>query len=234
MYDDIFRQVPDHRRLIRKEDLNLISKLNETKLGIVKRYLKSSTVFAEFAPGDCTFSIKISKHVGHVYGMDISNQWGETDCTSGNFELIIYDGYNLDRIHDNSIDIVFSDQLIEHLHPDDTVLHFKLVHRILKDGGKYIFNTPHSFSGPHDVSRYFSDESKGLHLKEWTYSELKDLFMALQFSRLHTYWYGRGIKIPMPYSYFSILEKIFILFPRRYSRFFGKYLVPTILCMAQK
>ena len=75
-------------------------------------------------------------------------------------------------IDEESLDIVFSDQLIEHFHPEETELHFRLVNRILKKGGKYIFRTPHALTGPHDISKYFCDEPEGFHLKEWTFSEL--------------------------------------------------------------
>ena len=94
--------------------------------------------------------------------------------TPRNFELIVYDGYEL-PIPDNTIDVVFSDQLIEHFHPDDTLFHFRLVRRILKPGGVYVFRTPHGFSGPHDISQYFCHSAKGFHLKEWTYVELSRL-----------------------------------------------------------
>jgi len=83
------------------------------------------------------------------------------------------------------------DQFIEHLHPDDVLLHFQLAHRLLRPGGKYIFATPHRFSGPHDISRLFSDVPQGFHLKEWTYRELAAVVKAARFSRWHSYRLGR-------------------------------------------
>ena len=80
---------------------------------------------------------------------------------------MVYDGYTL-PLDDACHDVVFSDQLIEHLHPEDTELHFGLVHRLLAPGGTYLFRTPHALCGPHDVSRWFSDTPQGFHLKEWT------------------------------------------------------------------
>ena len=157
MYDDLFSQVPDYPRLTRREDKELTVRANKPKLALVSRFLDKSTVFAEFAPSDCRFAVEVAKYVKYVYGIDISDQKGQTNNMPDNFKLIIYDGYDLGEIEDNSIDIIFSDQLIEHLYPKDTKFHFELAYRILKKGGKYIFCTPHAFSGPHDISKYFSD-----------------------------------------------------------------------------
>jgi SAM-dependent methyltransferase len=104
--------------------------------------------------------------------------------------LVVYDGYHLD-LPDHCADLLFSYQFIEHLHPDDVLLHFQLAHRLLRPGGKYIFATPHRFSGPHDISRLFSDVPQGFHLKEWTYRELAAVVKAARFSRWHSYRLGR-------------------------------------------
>lgn len=84
------------------------------------------------------------------------------------------DGVNLDLFEpSNFYDVVVSDQVLEHLHPDDLERHFKSVLTILKPGGRYIFNTPHCYLGPHDVSQVFEcDEPHGMHLKEYTFLEM--------------------------------------------------------------
>jgi 2-polyprenyl-3-methyl-5-hydroxy-6-metoxy-1,4-benzoquinol methylase len=171
MYDELFQKVPDHPRLTVRSSEQLTRSENKNKLKLIKKLLNPDTVFLEFAPGDCRFAFETAKYVRKVYGVDISDQIGEVDKLPENFNLIIYDGYQLDGIEANSIDLIFSDQFIEHLHPDDTFLHFELAFSLLKPGGKYIFRTPHAFSGPYDVSMYFSDIPQGFHLKEWTYSE---------------------------------------------------------------
>jgi hypothetical protein len=131
MYDELFSKVPDHIRLKTRDSNMLSSKAIEGKYAIVKKFINASDTFAEFAPGDCRFSFAISKLVKFVYGIDISDQRNLSDTIPENFKLIIYDGYNLNEIEDESVDFVFSDQLIEHLHPEDTELHFKLAHRKL-------------------------------------------------------------------------------------------------------
>src|SRR5262245_59143349 len=139
MYGDLFNQVPDHPRLTQRNDEQLTRAANKSKLEIVSDFLNKSNVFVEFAPGDCRFAIEVAKYVKNVYAVDISDQRSQTDDMPKNFRLIEYDGYSLKEIEENSVDIIFSYNLIEHLHPEDTELHFELAYHILKHGGKYVF-----------------------------------------------------------------------------------------------
>jgi hypothetical protein len=236
MYEELFRKVPDHSRLTRRNSEQLTAMANKDKLSIIHKLLDNSDVYIEFAPGDCKFAFEVAKHVKNVYGIDISDQRSNpTDNVPENFKLIIYDGYDLNEIESNSIDIVFSDQLIEHLHPEDTKLHFELVHRILKIGGKYVFRTPHSFTGPHDISGYFCDEPECFHLKEWTYIEIKTLLMDLKYSDFRTQWFRKGIGLRLPYNYFALCEKFLSIFPKRYmNNKVSRFLFPSLCGIAIK
>ncbi len=234
MYDQLFKQVPDHPRLTSREDMQSSFRNNQSKLSIIKSLTDKSTVFVEFAPGDCKFASEVARHARQVYGIDISDQRSLNETVPENFKLIIYDGYILDLMNDNSVDIVFSDQFIEHLHPDETRDHFKLAYKILKDGGRYIFRTPHAFSGPHDVSQYFCYEPEGFHLKEWTYTELIKMLNEIGYSQIFSYWSARGIKIKMVNRYFETCEKALAFLPKRHIRFCSKVAIPTILIAAIK
>ncbi len=234
MYNDLFSKVPDHPRLRRREDKQKTIQANRKKFAFISRYLNKSVVFMEFAPGDCKFALEVARYVKFVYAVDISDQRSKDDKAPDNFKLIIYDGYSLNEIEANSVDIIFSDQLIEHFHPEDTEHHFRLAYNILKKGGKYAFLTPHGFTGPHDVSQYFSDVPECFHLKEWTYTELRKLLKGIGYLRINSYWYAKRIKIKMPYLYFIILEMVLGLFPKKYIRFFCRYLIPLIYCVVIK
>lgn len=98
----------------------------------------------------------------------------------------ISDGVHLDQYTmPNYYDVVISNQVIEHLHPNDTLEHFRGVNHILKNGGRYIFDTPHRFSGPCDLSRVFKyNHSIGMHLKEYTFSEIKALLRMAGFQEI--------------------------------------------------
>jgi SAM-dependent methyltransferase len=233
MYDTLFAQVPDHPRLKCQENSNKIAQENTRKLKLIKEFINPETVFVEFAPGDCRFSVSICDRVKFVYGVDISNQRGQFVPLPENFKLIIYDGYCL-GMQENFADVVFSDQLIEHLHPDDTELHFRLVRKILKPQGVYIFRTPHRFSGPHDVSRYFSDEAEGFHLKEWTYGEIEKVLSDLKYSSWSGYWDAKGIRIKMPFTYFVSIEYVLSVIPKKLRKIASRYFLPCISIVAVK
>jgi len=234
MYDELYSKVPDHPRLHRRESTLLTEDKNRNKLSLVHGLLNRSKVFVEFAAGDCRFAAELAKYVKYVYGIDISDQRNPAHRFPKNFSLIVYDGYELNEIESESVDVVFSDQLIEHFHPEDTKLHFKLVHRLLKPGGKYVFRTPHSLSGPHDISQYFSDEEECFHLKEWTYIEIQTILMDLKYSQFCTRWCAKGVDIRMPYIFFAMCERILGLIPKKQVRIVAKCLMPSLYGIAVK
>ncbi|MDD5217273.1 MAG: class I SAM-dependent methyltransferase [Candidatus Omnitrophica bacterium] len=234
MYGSLLRQVPDHPRLTRRGDAPLLLREVRSKLVLVKRFLRPSSTFVEFAPGDCRFSMAVAKYVKRVWGVDISDQSIRSAKAPDNFRLIVYDGYTLEGIEEGSVDVIFSDQLIEHIHPEDTQLHFELAYRLLKEQGVYVFRTPHSFSGPHDISQYFSDEPQGFHLKEWTYRELKPLLKKAGFSRMNSYGQVKGVLFRTPYAGIELCERGLGVFPKRVIRMVAKYLIPSIDIVAMK
>lgn len=105
---------------------------------------------------------------------------------SPNLSWGVSDGIHLDHFESpHSFDVVISDQVIEHLHPDDVLYHFKSARNILAEGGRYIFSTPHRCAGPSDVSAVFRhNEPAGMHLHEYTYGELIKICARAGFSRV--------------------------------------------------
>lgn len=228
MYDEIFTKVPDHPRLTKRNSEELSATSNKSKLPLISKFMDKSKVFVEFAPGDCRFSLEVAEEFKWAYGVDISDQRHPNDRVAENFELILYDGYNLDSIEADSVDVVFSDQLIEHFHEDDTRHHYELVHRILRKGGRYVFRTPHILSGPHDISKYFSYEPEGFHLKEWTYSEMGAMLKDVGYSEFQTSWNSRLATIRITNAYFYMCEYIFSKVHKKYLRGVTKFFIPTL------
>lgn len=140
----------------------------------------------------------------------------------------------MDHMPEQSYDVVFSDQLIEHFHPEDTICHFYLVKRLLKERGTYIFRTPHLFRGPHDVSKYFSYSPEGFHLKEWTYTELQNMSMVVGFRRCKMFWMAKGLIVPLPNLYFCLVESVVKGFPLKLRRKISRFLLPTLYCIFKK
>jgi SAM-dependent methyltransferase len=234
MYDELFRAVPDHPRLTRRADRELTRKANESRFFVLDRFLSPATVFAEFGSGDCLFANEVARRVRSVYAIDISDQRGDGFQSPANFTLVTYDGYDPPAVEPESVDVCFSDELIEHLHPADTEAHLRHVLRLLKPGGVYVFRTPHAQSGPDDVSRYFSSVAEGFHLKEWTYSELLPVMRDLGFDRFETLWQARRLLARLPAGYFLSAERAMAACPSRLRTVPAKLLIPSICCVATK
>ncbi|MEH1970257.1 class I SAM-dependent methyltransferase [Nostoc sp.] len=111
----------------------------------------------------------------HVTDTPLNLSWGNSD------------GVHLDHFEPIEFyDLVVSNQVIEHFHPDDLITHFKSAYKILVNQGKYIFTTPHCHTGPHDMSLVFGyDDPQGMHLKEYTYSELNDSLKMAGYKRIY-------------------------------------------------
>lgn len=105
---------------------------------------------------------------------------------SETLEWGVTDGVHLDRFEPcRTWDYVVSNQVIEHLHPDDLVQHLLSAREILAEDGQYILQTPHRYRGPSDVSALFgADIACGMHLKEYTYREMIKALKSSGFGEL--------------------------------------------------
>jgi ubiquinone/menaquinone biosynthesis C-methylase UbiE len=137
--------------------------------------------FLEIGPGDCSLSLEVAKHVKTVYAVDVSSEISANSIAPNNFVLVISDGISI-PLEENSVDVVYSNQVMEHLHPDDAREQTQEVYRVLVPTGTYVCLTPNRLSGPYDVSRHFDTVATGFHLKEYTNTELERLFRDVGFS----------------------------------------------------
>jgi 2-polyprenyl-3-methyl-5-hydroxy-6-metoxy-1,4-benzoquinol methylase len=146
-----------------------------------------------------------------------------------NLQWGVSDGVHLDQFElAGHYDAVISNQVIEHVHPDDIVDHLIGVRKILAPGGTYILSTPHALAGPSDVSRVFGEETPlGMHLKEYTYRELDCLLNEAGFAQvLSPVRLPTGIRdllgerVPTvssrPYlAYLELVERLIAALPRQ-------------------
>ncbi len=234
MYDELFAKVPDHPRLTLRESAAELRVRIGKKLALCRRFVTPKTHFVEFGAGDCALSVALSRYAARVSAVDISDQRSADLVCPENFRLVVYDGSAISEIAAASVDTVFSDQLIEHFRPEDTLAHFELVHRLLVPGGIYVFRTPHRFTGPHDVSMYFSDEPQGFHLKEWTYEELRSALAQVGFRQFRTYYSAYKILVRLPALYYRACEALLGPLPSRLRRFMSRYFIHTICIAAVK
>ncbi|MCK4236917.1 MAG: class I SAM-dependent methyltransferase, partial [Candidatus Krumholzibacteria bacterium] len=118
LYDELYRRVPHHPKLTNKIGSKARIKVVSGKVGLLKRFLKPEFTFLEIGAGDCNLAFEIAKLVKKVYAVDVSEEITKGLESPQNFELIISDGCSV-PVPKNSINIAYSYQLMEHLHPDD-------------------------------------------------------------------------------------------------------------------
>lgn len=233
LYEELFQRVPDHPRLTRRDSHQKSHAATQSKLRLLQSFVDNNSTVVEIAAGDCRCAIELCSHVKEVYAVDISDQSGQLRAYPENFHQIIYDGYQLD-LPDNLADLTFSDQLIEHIHPQDILLHFQLAWRILKPQGQYLLRTPHRLSGPHDISGYFCNQSQGFHLKEYGYRQLIALLRKAGFKSFRSVHSWKGVSISLPLRIALELERIIACLPQKLRRSLARLLLADVTIAARK
>lgn len=213
VYDELFRRVPLHPQLTRKSSPEETALVVAAQMKLIEPYLSADTTFLEIGSGDCALSFEVAKIARQVYAVDVSEEITKSSETPPNFRLIISDGSSV-PLPPNSVNVTYSNQLMEHLHPDDAFEQLKNIHTVLAPGGSYICITPNSLSGPHDISKYFDKVATGFHLKEYTTLELSNLLRKVGFSRVNVVIGGKKGYINLPALPIILFESLMGILPR--------------------
>jgi SAM-dependent methyltransferase len=219
MYEELFSQVPDHPRIAAR---NASTESRERDIGWnlaqLKPYLFDGCTFLEVGAGDCALAAGVAARARQVYAVDISRQAQGT--LPANVSFVQTDGQSID-VAPGSVDLAFSDQLMEHLHPEDAIAQLRNIHRALKPGGVYVCVTPNRAYGPSDISAFFDDEARGFHLKEYTLREMRAVFAEAGFPRTHVYVGARGWFMRAPAFLVQALEDAMAGLPPKLRRRLG-------------
>lgn len=218
VYDELFDRVTDHPQLVAKESSTRRQRRINWQVRYIRSLLKDGGRFAEIGPGDCALSIRMCRYASAVVAIDVSSEITRRDDLPENFSLKISDGSSV-PLESESIDLVYSDQLMEHLHPDDAAAQLAEIHRVLRPGGKYLIITPSSALGPHDITKYFPfDVPLGLHLKEYGYQELSAILTATGFRKNAALMGFAGSYVRIPVRVAMLFERAFTALPRSIRR----------------
>lgn len=229
LYDELFQLVPDHPQIAKKNSKEQTSKRVAQGLRFIKRFIQGVDCFMEVGPGDCALAIKVAEIVPHVYAVDVSSEISKGVIFPRNFTLCISDGCTI-PVPDNSVDLAYSDQLMEHLHPDDAYAQLKNIYAALKkDKGRYVCITPHRYTGPRDISRFFDDVATGFHLKEYTISELLHMFREVGFKKVYIYSGGKGLYLRGPLTFALSLERLLGKVPLRLRKRLARFYLSKAL-----
>lgn len=209
VYEDYYSELPFHPAFKVKNDTELQQKRLDFQLNKLIPIINKSQVFVEVGAGDCALSKKLSPHVSKIYALEISETYAEQlNELPSNMEIVIFDGFNF-PFEANSIDFIYSNQLIEHLHIDDALEQLKSIFNCLKKGGKHMCITPNRLLGPGDISGYFGNEPIGFHLKEYTDLELRLVLKSVGFKTFKFQTIIKGKSIYIPFFIKWIIEKYF-------------------------
>jgi SAM-dependent methyltransferase len=234
VYSELFRRVPDHPQLTARHDSAAHERRQRSvdwHLALLARALGPRTVFMELGAGDCALALRVASRVSRVYALEVAPEVARR-ARAANLERVLSDGVSV-PVPAGSVHVAFSDQLMEHLHPDDAAAQLAAVHRSLAPGGSYFCITPNRMYGPRDISSHFDDTARGLHLKEYCAGELRRLLLQTGFRRVRFYSGARGAYVRMPYALLRGAEKLLCAVPARARRriaaiaplraFFGLY-----------
>ena len=206
LYDELFRRVPDHPQLTAHGTAPARAREVDAQMHLLARFLTPRTTLVEIGPGDCALSFRACATAREVIGVDVSAEITRRDDLPRNFQLRLSDGVSV-PVPAGSADVVYSHQLMEHLHPDDAAEQLRAIVAALAPGGVYVCVTPSRLSGPHDISRHFDAQARGLHLREYTATELMALYARAGFAQTRVWITLRGRCLPVPGAWVRSLEQ---------------------------
>jgi SAM-dependent methyltransferase len=190
VYDELFARVPDHPQLTRRVDPNEQMAYASRQVSLIRRFLPPCGTYVEIGAGDCATVRLVADFAGSATAVEVSADIVPTDLPP-NVEVAMSDGVSV-PVASGSADLVYSNQLMEHLHPDDAREQLRNIAEALKPGGRYICITPNRLTGPHDVSSGYDDVARGFHLHEYTHSEIRQAFRDAGFRRVCALEQARG------------------------------------------
>lgn len=174
MYQNVYNTVhPIYGKT--KTDIQRDNNPKDKIVRLFRKELEGKSIL-DLGCGEGYFLESISRQLKHksLVGIDVS-----IPPLSKNHQDIEFILSNIIRFDiKRQFDVVFSDQVLEHIAPADLNIHLESVKSSLKSKGLFIVNLPNRLFGPCDVTRIIDFSytgktiSQGTHLNESTYGEL--------------------------------------------------------------
>lgn len=216
VYDELFTRVTHHPQLRRRASEER-SRQVERELHFLEGLLASEMAFLEVGAGDLALSRRMAGLVEEVHAVDVASEIAAGETLPANLHIYLTDGPGL-PLPDDTAALAYSNQLIEHLHPDDALGHLREVFRVLAPGGRYLCVTPNALTGPWDISRMFSQAATGLHLHEYSNRELAGLLDTVGFVEVRAVAPARPRARQVPVWLFTAPELALQALPSRVRR----------------
>ncbi|NJD54799.1 MAG: class I SAM-dependent methyltransferase [Nitrospirae bacterium] len=215
-YDEWYERVFRDKQLRPGDAVSRKTSVREQKM-LLARFLRPQSRFLEIGPGDCSLSVEIAEQVKEVYAVDVSGRAAEGVRLPANCTFILSDGCGV-PLPPGSVDMAYSNQVLEHLHPEDAGEQVRDVCNALVPGGMYLCVTPNRLYGPHDISGYFDEVATGFHIREYTVTELVCIFRKAGFSRSRLLIGAKGRYIAVPAWPVRLVEALLDRLPRGLGR----------------
>ena len=133
---------PDVQRIYKRrfgQNLNQREALYRVLCGsFLQQFIPEDSVVLDVAAGYCNFlnNIKAAKKIAVDLNPDIKKH---ANC---DIEIIISTSTDLSRLANNSIDVVYVSNFLEHLSKEDIIKTLNEIHRVLKVSGKILIIQP--------------------------------------------------------------------------------------------
>ncbi len=215
VYEERTRRLPEHPLVVRaRSSPSARQDAARPAARLVRHWATRTSRTLEIGAGDGEVTVMLAADVARAIAIDVADSLYPHPRPSLAL-LATFDGFAI-PLATAAVDVAYSSQVLEHLHPDDAIAQTSEVRRCLRPGGVYICVTPSAATGPHDVSRSFDDRPTGLHLHEWTLPQLASMMRVAGFSRVRVVvsWHGYRLSPVLPLKPFAVLERIVARLPR--------------------
>lgn len=215
VYRERAERIPSHPLVTRAADEGATEAAAAPHARLILSFVSSESVVGEVGAGDGAVARAVASQVRRAVAMDVTDALALPDDPAIAYEFRCFDGFDLAM--PAVFDFVYSNDLAEHLHPDDFRDHAVGILTAMVPGGRYVCVSPNRLFGPHDISAHFTDEPTGFHLREYTAGELAASLRAAGFRRTQIALSARGRRFGplLPVWPISILEAALGRMPRR-------------------
>jgi 2-polyprenyl-3-methyl-5-hydroxy-6-metoxy-1,4-benzoquinol methylase len=188
LYGNVYKTV---HPIYGKTSQNLLSAKNpkDKQVFLFRKELLDKSIL-DVGCGEGYFLASVANKLKHkrLVGIDISippaaKQYSDIEFITADI---------IDFKIDEKFDVVFSDQVFEHIAPRDIGTHLMSVRNALCKGGIFIICVPNRLFGPSDVTRIIDFsytnriKAQGTHLNELTYTELIPILKNQGFGNFKT------------------------------------------------
>jgi SAM-dependent methyltransferase len=226
VYDEFHHRVP-HQRMQHTPEAERKAAV-DSQVRWLRANLDRDSTFLEVGAGDCRVTLALAPFVKKAIALEVSKSMIEIPGAPPNFELVISDGTSI-PVPPGTVDVVHSQQVMEHLHPDDALEQLRNVYAALEPGGRYFCGTPNRLTGPYDISRHFDESATGLHLREYTFGELARLFRAVGFRKVYAYVNTETSPRALPVWPIRAVEDVLAPLPRSWRIRIARPIRPRVL-----